>query len=122
MTRPEGARNIIRIIEAILALLERAGFNPEQAARIYLPFARSLLALIVFEATFLPELTKRERRQRAQKTSIALESLPPDEYPHVIRAASHLATPHEPKQVFQQGLDLLRAGIESQRPKPRRRS
>jgi len=81
-TRPEGGRNIVRIIEAILALLERAGFGIEQAARIYVPFARSLLALIVFEASLLPELSEEERRQRALRTRLELESFPAEDFPH----------------------------------------
>ncbi len=121
-TRPEGARNIVQIIEAILALLERAGFKPEQAVRIYVPFARSLLALIVFEASLLPALSLKERRQRARRTRLELESLPTDDFPHVIKAAPHLATPYEPERMFEEGLDFLRTGIEAHRSNPPRRS
>ncbi len=121
-TRPEGGRNIVRIIEAILALLERAGFGIEQAARIYVPFARSLLALIVFEASLLPELSEEERRQRALRTRLELESFPAEDFPHVIAAAPYPSTPYEPERVFEQGLDLLRAGIEAHRSNPPRRS
>jgi len=120
-THPGGGRNIVRVVEAILALLERAGLDTEQAARIYLPFARSLLALIVFEASLLPELSEEERRQHALRTRFELESLPADDFPHVIAAAPHIATPYEPERVFEEGLQLLRAGIEAQLPTPTRR-
>lgn len=119
--RPGGGTNILRVIEAILALLERAGLDSEQAARIYLPFARSLLALIFFEASLLPELSAEERRQQALRTRFELESLPTDEFAHVIAAAPHLATPYEPERVFEEGLQLLHAGIEAQLPTPTRR-
>jgi AcrR family transcriptional regulator len=118
-TRPGGGKNIVRVIEAILALLEGAGLDPERAARIYLPFGRSLFALIVFEASLLPELSEEERRQRARRTRFELESLPGDEFPHVIAAAPHLATPYEPERVFEDGLELLHAGIEAQLGAPR---
>jgi TetR/AcrR family transcriptional regulator, tetracycline repressor protein len=124
-TRPGGGKNIVRVIEAILALLERAGLDPQRAAQIYLPFARSLLALIVFEASLPPELSDEERRQQALRTRFELESLPADEFPHVIAAAPHLATPYEPERVFEEGLELLHARIEAQlrskTPRPRRR-
>lgn len=120
-TRPAGGGNIVRIIEAILALLARADFNTQDAVRVYLPFARALLALIVFEASLLPELSEHERRQRALRTRFELESLPAADFPHVIEAAPQLATPYDPERVFEQGLDFLRAGIEAHRPKRARR-
>jgi TetR/AcrR family tetracycline transcriptional repressor len=119
-TRPRGGQNVVRVIEAILALLERAGFGPEQAARIYLPFARALLSLIVFEASLLPELSQGDRRQQALRTRFELESLPADEFPYVIAAAPHLAMPYEPERVFEEGLELLHAGIEAQLSTPTR--
>jgi hypothetical protein len=73
--------------------------------------------LLVFEASLLPELTEEARRQRSLQMRFELESLPADEFPHVIAAAPHLAAPYEPERVFEQGLDLLRAGIEAHRPK-----
>jgi hypothetical protein len=95
---------------------------PQPRSRQHVPFARSLLALIVFEASLLPALSPKERRQRARRTCFELESLPPDDFPHVIKAAPHLATPYEPERMFEQGLDFLRAGIEAHRSNPPRRS
>lgn len=113
-TRTGGGANVLRVIEAILALLERAGLDPERAVRVYVPFARSLLALIVFEASLLPELSDEERRKQALRTRFELESLPVEEFPHVIAAAPHLTTPYEPERVFEEGLEFLHAGIEAQ--------
>jgi AcrR family transcriptional regulator len=121
-TRPRGGKNIVRVIEVILALFERAGLDSEHAARIYLPFARSLLALIVFEASLLPELSEEERRQEALRTRFEFESLPAGEFSHVIAAAPHLARPYEPERVFEEGLEFLHAGIEAQLPGPTRRA
>jgi AcrR family transcriptional regulator len=117
--RAGGGKNVLRVVEVILARLDRAGFDPQRAARIYLPFARSLLALIVFEASLLPELSDEERRQAAVRARSDLESLPADAYPRLVAAAPHLATPYEPERVFEEGLELLRAGIEAQLPTPR---
>jgi hypothetical protein len=44
-----------------------------------------------------------------------LESLPDGEFPQLIEAALHIATPYDPERVFEQGLDLFRAGIEAHR-------
>ena len=115
-TRPGAGGNVVRVIETVLALLERAGFDRERAAGLYVPFARSLLALVVFEASLLPELSEEERRQRALRTRFELESLPAGDFPHVIAAAPHLAAPYDPDAVFERGLDFLRAGIEAERP------
>jgi hypothetical protein len=41
----------------------------------------------------LPELSEEDRRQRARDTRSALESLPAHDFPDVIEAAPHLATP-----------------------------
>jgi AcrR family transcriptional regulator len=115
-TRAGGGEGILRVIEAILTLFERAGLDPQRAVRIFPPFARSLLALIVFEASLLPELSEEERRRQALRNRFEFESLPADGFPHVIAAASLLAMPYEAERVFEEGLELLHAGIEAQLP------
>jgi hypothetical protein len=107
-------QNTLRLLERILALLRRAGFGAEESVRVSTAFTRFLIALIALEASLLPELSPEERRQRALWTRFELESLPADEYPNLIDAAPYLATPYEPDCTFGQGLELLRAGIESQ--------
>jgi AcrR family transcriptional regulator len=112
--RAVASPNAIRVIESILALLRRAGFDTESAVGVSTALTRFLLSLIALEAGLLPELTPEQRRQQSLRARYELESLPPDEFPHVIEAAPFLAAPLEPDRMFEQGLDLLRAGIESE--------
>jgi AcrR family transcriptional regulator len=120
-TRPESGPPVLRVIEGTLALLEQAGFTVAEATRIYVPFARALLALVLFEASLLPELPDAERITRARRTLVELEALPAERYPHVVAAAPLLAVPYDPRGVFDRGLDLLQAGIEAQLPARRGR-
>ena len=113
-SRSSAGPNTLRILERILALLRRAGFDIEDAVRVQIAFTRFTLALIALEAAQLPELTDEERRQKARRSQFELESLPADDYPNLIQAAPYLATPHEPERTFAQALGLLKAGIESQ--------
>ena len=50
----------------------------------------------------------------------AFETLPPEEFPHLVEAASGFAAPPEPGRAFETGLGLLIAGLEHQRPGPPR--
>jgi TetR/AcrR family tetracycline transcriptional repressor len=118
VSRARAGPNALRIIECILGLLRRAGLDTEHAVRVHTAFTRLLIGLIALEASLLPELSDEERRQQARQTLFELESLPPSEFPNLIEAAPYIATPYEPEKTFQQGLDLLRAGIEARLPPP----
>lgn len=72
------------------------------------------------EASLLPELPELERRELARCTRSELESVPAHEFPQVVEAAPHLATPYNPERAFGQELELLRAGIGAQRRRLRR--
>lgn len=63
-TRPGAGPNALRIVECILALLIRAGFDTETAVQIQTTFARSIVALAAFEAGLLPEPSAEDRRER----------------------------------------------------------
>jgi AcrR family transcriptional regulator len=119
-TRPAAGPNALRIVERILALLVRTGFDMETAVRIQTTFTRFIVALIALEAGLLPELSEEDRRQTALRLRFELESLSPDEYPNLIAAAPYIATPFEPGRTFDQALELLNGGIASQLPNGRR--
>lgn len=119
-TRPGAGPNTLRIVERILALLIRAGFETETAVRVQTTFTRFIVALIAFEAGLLPELSQEDRRQTALRVRFELESLSPEEYPNLIAGAPYIATPFEPEGTFNQALELLKAGIASQLPRPHR--
>jgi TetR/AcrR family transcriptional regulator, tetracycline repressor protein len=112
--------NTLRILEAILALLQRAGFDLASAVQLSTTFARFLISMIVYEAGLLPELTEEDRRQQELRTRFELESLPMTDYPNLVSAAQYLSSPYDAVQTFEQALELLRAGIEAQRPRKTR--
>jgi AcrR family transcriptional regulator len=120
-TRPGAGPHALRIVECVLALLERRGFDTATAVRLETTFIRFVVALAALEAGLLPEPTMQERRRRALRVRFELESLPPDEYPHLIAAAPFIARPFEPERTFDQALELLRAGLASQLPDDRLR-
>jgi AcrR family transcriptional regulator len=113
MSRPGAGPNALRIIERILGYLIAAGFTLEEAVRVQTTFTRFLMALIGLEASLLPELSEEARQQRARETLFMFESLPSDQFPNLIEAAPFVATPFDPNRTFSDGLELLRAGIES---------
>lgn len=83
-----------------------------EAVRVETAFTRFLIAVIGLEAALLPELSEEQRRQQARQTWFELESLPPDRFPNLIEAATHIATPFDPDRTLSDALDLIRVGIE----------
>jgi AcrR family transcriptional regulator len=104
----------LRILECLLALLRRAGFDVQGAVRVQTALVRSLISLVSFEVGLLPELSEVERAEKARRLRFELESLPPEQYPNLIAAAPYIAAPFDPDRTFEQALELLKAGIESQ--------
>jgi len=113
-TRSAEGPSALRILECILALLRKAGFELGDAVRVQGALVRFLISLVSFEASLLPELGEEERVQKARRTRFELESLPSAEFANLIEAAPFLATPFEPEATFEFALTLLRGGIEAQ--------
>jgi AcrR family transcriptional regulator len=120
LTRPLITPSGLRAANAVLGIFGRAGFPPEQAVPLYQHFTRVMLAHVMLEAQAGPELTPEARREQARLARIAFETLPPEEFPHLVEAAPGFAAPPEPGRAFETGLGLLIAGLEHQRPGPPR--
>jgi hypothetical protein len=80
--------------------LRLAGLTVDEAVRVETAFTRFLIALIGLEAALLPELSEEQRTQQARQIRFELESLPPDRFPNLIEAATHIATPLDPDRTF----------------------
>lgn len=113
--RPSRGPNTLRIVECILGLLRRAGFDTAAAVEIQTTFTRFVVAVVALEASLMPEPTPEKRQETARRVRSELESLPPDEFPNLIAAGPYIA-PYEPGRTFIQALELLKAGIQFQRP------
>jgi AcrR family transcriptional regulator len=105
----------LRSANAGLGVFRGAGFPPGQAVLVYRQFVRFLLALITLETEAGADLTPEQWREQARLARITFETLPPEEFPHLVEAAPHFAAPHDPGRAFEAGLDLLVAGIEQRR-------
>jgi TetR/AcrR family transcriptional regulator, tetracycline repressor protein len=97
--------------ERVLALLVRAGFTEEEAARALYTILVYTIGFAALDAAELPEdgpappLDQRIEARRAQ-----FDAVPAEVYPHTHAAAATMATYVTPKQ-FQSGLDALLAGL-----------
>jgi AcrR family transcriptional regulator len=105
----------LRSANAVLGVFRLAGFSPEQAVLLYRQFVRFLLALITLETEAGHELTSEQWREQARLARITFETLPAEEFPHLVEAAPQFGGPHDPERAFESGLDLLIAGLEHQR-------
>jgi AcrR family transcriptional regulator len=114
LSRPLFTPAGMRTADALIGLFRRAGFSTEEAVLRYQQVARYLLALVMLE-TGRPRLSVEERLERARVARITFETLPPDQYPHLVEAAPELAAPYDPERAFESGLDLLLAGLERMR-------
>ena len=112
----------LRSANAVLGVFRLAGFPPEQAVLLYRQFVRFLLALITLETEAGPELTPEQWREQARVARITFETLPAEEFPHLVEAAPQFGGPHDPERAFESGLDLFIAGLEHQRSVCNRRA
>ena len=120
LTRPLITPSGMRAANAVLGIFRCAGFPPEQAVPLYQHFTRVMLAHVMLEAQAGPELTPEKRREQARLARITFETLPPEEFPHLVEAAPGFAATQDPGRAFETGLGLLIAGLEHQRPGRRR--
>jgi AcrR family transcriptional regulator len=91
----------LRVAEGMLDILRGAGFSPEETARIHSQITRVVLGLIAVEA------------EGTGGSGSELASVSPDEYPRLAEIAPYLALRRDPDAVFEDGMELLRAGLEA---------
>ena len=116
LSRPLFTPAATRTADAMLGIFSRAGFAPEQAVLLYPQFARFLIALVMVENESGADSVEDESTDEMRGARETLETLSPDEYPHLIEAAPLLMRPPPPDAAFESGLDLLIAGLDGLRP------
>jgi AcrR family transcriptional regulator len=114
MRRPVITPNSLRVMEALLGLLLRAGFSDEDAALVYAQASRFVLGLVAIEAGSQAPgpPSPEESASVARAVRVRLEALPTDRYPHVVEAAPFLTTRYDADANFEAGLGILIAGLE----------
>jgi AcrR family transcriptional regulator len=105
-TRPVLRPEALRFAEATLAILESAGFEPQDAALAF----RLLFTYVFGYATFSPERTAAEARAEA---AAAIRSLPPDRYPHLTSNREAAAEAMAGDDAFEFGLARIIDGLEA---------
>jgi AcrR family transcriptional regulator len=106
LRRPILTRGALRVTEAGMQILERAGFDRADAARAY----RSLFLYTFGYASFGSPLDPEETKRR---TKAALRALPEEEYPALSAAAAEAADTMAGDEPFEWGLDRFLDGLEA---------
>jgi AcrR family transcriptional regulator len=112
---PFRSQNVLRIIEGVLALLRKAGFDDETAATAFYPvfvYTNGFVSQKVASAGGA-ELTQSDQAEMERRLRLQFESLPADRFPNVIELAPHLARCAD-DEFFEFGLRCLMLGIEAQ--------
>ena len=107
----------LNVTESTLEFLARQGFEPGQASDL----ARFVLCSAVMLVSAQPGIEIPEPHERAdlqRRKRIALASLPPDRYPHIIASAGYLTDCESPDSHFTRGFDAIIAGVRAQAPSP----
>jgi AcrR family transcriptional regulator len=106
------------VTELTLGFLARHGFDPAQASDLGRFVLSSAVMLVSTQAGIeIPQAAERAETQRRKR--IALASLPPDRYPHIIASAAHLTDCESPESYLARGLDAIIAGVRAQAPSRR---
>ncbi|WP_433134405.1 TetR/AcrR family transcriptional regulator C-terminal domain-containing protein [Micromonospora sp. CA-240977] len=109
----------LTLVERTLALLDTAGFPPDQATEIGSQALCSLVTLVATEPG-LTESTDPDTRDDAIRAKrAALHALSPQRYPHVIAAADALTLCGDRDTYYELGIDFAVAGIRGIRPAAR---
>lgn len=111
-SRPLFTPAALRTVEAMLGLLARAGFSPDEAVLRYQQVVRFLLSLVMLETSADPDVAVTDRDELERVKRLTFETLPRDRYPNLVAAAAYLATSPDPAQSFESGLELIVAGLE----------
>ncbi|HEX4009427.1 MAG TPA: TetR family transcriptional regulator [Solirubrobacteraceae bacterium] len=103
------------VTELTLGFLARQGFDPAQAADLGRFVLSSAVMLVTTQAGIeIPGQDERAEVQRRKR--IALASLPPDRYPHIVASAAYLTDCESPEAYLARGLDAIIAGVRAQAP------
>lgn len=107
--RPFLSQQADRATEALLAILERAGFGMELSADI----TRQLMLLSLGPALLPSIWAPQSDPDAARRIRVHLAELPPGEFPRVLKAGGALLNRVDPERTRKLGIDLLIAGVES---------
>ena len=106
LRRPIQTPAALRVTEAGVQILRRAGFSRAEAARAFRTLFLYAFAYAAFNTPESPDETRRE-------TLAALHALPPEEFPELTGGAEEAADVMSGEEQFEFGLDLLITALEA---------
>lgn len=112
-TEPGEATHCFATMEIALEVLATAGFTPDEAAAVCRHGLRTATMLVIGDPGLTPRQTPEEAAEFIRRKQITLQTLPPDRYPCIVRAAAPLTTVENPDAFFSFGIDLFVAGVEA---------
>ncbi|MCO6009062.1 TetR family transcriptional regulator [Actinoallomurus purpureus] len=115
-THLDAAPRCFDSMEAALALLAEAGFEPRRAAAICRYGLRTAVTLAIADPEINPKMSCQEVTELRRHKRITLETLPPDRYAHVVDAASALSFGEDSDPYVALGIDLFVAGVRALAP------
>jgi AcrR family transcriptional regulator len=103
------------VTELTLGFLAEHGFTPGHASDLGLFILSGAVMLVSTQSGIeIPEPEERAEHQRRKR--IALASLPPERYPHIIASAGYLTDCESPDTYIARGRDAIIAGVRAQAP------
>jgi len=96
--RIEPSAPLLRVLDAVLAVLDRAGFTPDRAVSVTRHVLRTVIGLVTDEPGGAPA------RGLPEEVSAR-------DYPHLVAAAEPLSVCDDPEDYYEFGLELVLAGV-----------
>jgi AcrR family transcriptional regulator len=102
--------------ETALAVLARAGFDPDHASAITRSALWTGLMLVMSEPGYDPALPPADRAEQQRQAQVKLAMLPPDRFPCLVAAAGPMTACDDPEFHYRFGIDLFIAGVTGMAP------
>lgn len=106
-----GIEALNRATEAALELLGQAGFSLAEGFQIAASVLHDVIGLVEREPGRIPGMAPEQAAECHRQTWLALESLPADRYPLLVRLAAAMPDTPDVEGYYAFGLDLILAGV-----------
>jgi hypothetical protein len=107
------AASFTRATNDALELLTRAGFGLDESYWIASYLLHGSIGLVSAQPGCPAVMTPPQAAEWRRQKRLAMEKLPPDEYPMVVAFARTLEREPDIEQYYRFGIDLLMAGVEA---------
>lgn len=108
----EPSAGFLEALETALDILSEYGFDTPTAAAICTNALRTATALVLGEPGAAgPQQSPDDAAETTRRKRLALETLPPQRYPHVVQAAAYLTSCTDPDEHYVFGLDFFMGAI-----------